>query len=108
LIFKSKHNNNFSKEKKIEGKVFNLTKVLFSENITFSKYNFSFISNDEKDKKILEDLVKSEINWNDQENDINNNIIKIINNNEKYKIELIQNEKAYIFNRDILSKSYIN
>ena len=91
----------YSEQNKIEGKAFNLTKSLFSQNITFKIYNYSFISNDEKDKLILQELIKTDIEWFYQENEefdqdlwskinYNNIIIKINNKNERYKINLIQ------------------
>ena len=57
------------------------------------------VSNDEKDKKIMGDLVKSDIEWSDKETNFNkeNNIIKIINNNEKYTIEFIQSYEFPFF-----------
>ena len=60
------------------------------------------VSQDERDKKIIQELIKSEIEWSNHEKRINkkNNIIKIINKNEKYKIKLIfQNKTNPIFDQ---------
>ena len=108
----------YSEKNKFEGKDFNMTKALFSQNITFNK-NFSFISNDEKDKKIMQKLIKADIEWFYQSSEefdedlwpkINrkNLIIKINNENERYKINLIQNKKNAIFNYSLNIFSYSN
>ena len=105
ILLSNKADSNFGKlieEGKINGKGYNITKALFSKNITFSKYNFSLVSPDERDKKIIQELIKSEIEWSNHEKRINkkNNIIKIINKNEKYKIKLIfQNKTNPIFDQ---------
>ena len=84
-----------------------ISKLLFSENLSFD--HISLVSDDEKDQQILKELTKSEIEW---ANDINklkntkNSIFKIINEKEKYKIELIQNKDSCFFNEDELISSY--
>ena len=85
---------------KIDGKAFNITKELFSQNILLNKYNFSLVSNDEKDKKILQELIKKDIEWSKELDRVNqkNFIININNENGKYKIELIQSSENKIFN----------
>ena len=90
---------------KFDGKDLNITKVLFSNNIEFSKYNFSLVSDDEKDKKIIQEIIKSDIEWSYQESGIkkNNNIIRIFNKNEKYKIELIikNNDNSIFYKKNL-------
>ena len=87
---------NFSELPKTQGPEFIITNELLSKNIDYNKYNFSLVSNDEKDKTIFEEIIKSNIEWSTQESGIknNNNIIKIINKNERYNIELIIRNKT--------------
>ena len=85
-----------------------LSKSLFSESLTFD-HPISVVSDDEKDKQILQELTKTEVEW---ANDIDklkntkNSIFKIINEKEKYKIELIQNKASYFFNENDLRHTY--
>ena len=94
------------------GKDLNITKVLFSNNIEFSKYNFSLVSDDEKDKKIIQEIIKSDIEWSYQESGIkkNNNIIRIFNKNEKYKIELIikNNDNSIFYKKNLETFQYFD
>jgi len=121
IIFFSRRIKEYSPQNKIEGKAFNLTKSLFSQNITFNRYKYTFISNDEKDKIILQELIKTDIEWFYQENENEevdqdllskikyyNNIIKINNKNERYKINLIQIEGYRIFGWSSNTFSYSN
>ena len=113
LLMSSSIKTTYYEQSKIEGEAFNITKKLFSQNLTFSKYNFSLVSNDEKDKKIIQDLTKSNINWFHKESEVNNKndiIIKINNKDEKYKIELIiQSEENKILSESLEdSYSYID
>jgi len=110
----------YSELNKFEGKSFNLNESLLSQYIfVFKIYNFSFISNDEKDKIILQELIKKDIEWFYQENEefdqalwskINkrNIIIKINNKNERYKINLIQSDENGIFFYFLNTFSYSN
>ena len=81
----------------------NKTETILSQNLTFD-FNFSVVSNDEKDKEILQELIKKDINWFTKVNEVSSKypIIKINNENEKYKIELIQNQENRIFNQSFL------
>ena len=100
LIYNSNYKDQFYEKNKIEGIAFNITKELFSQNLAFNNYNFSLVSNDEKDKEIMQDLVKSEIEWPNKDSNINkeNNIIKINNDyDNEYKIELCQSRDFSIF-----------
>lgn len=118
IIFFSREIKEYSQQNKIEGKPFNLTKSLFSQNITFIRYKYSFISNDEKDKIILQELIKTDIEWFYQENEEldhdllskikSNNIIKINNKNERYKIHLIQFKGYLIFGYNLNTFSCSN
>ena len=83
LISIPNYRNEFQENNKFEGIAFNITKKLFSQNLTLSKYNLSLVSNDEKVKEIMQDLINSDIEWSNNESNINkeNNIIKIINHN---------------------------
>ena len=97
---------------KIKGFYFgnlNITNALLSNDIKFRKYNFSLVSNDEKDKKIIQEIVKSDIEWSNQVSGIkkNNNIIKIINKNERYKIEFIINNKDNSIFSEYSIKSFL-
>ena len=58
------------------------------------------VSNDEKDKKILQELIKKDIEWSKELDKVNqkNLIININNENGKYKIEMIQSSENKIFN----------
>ena len=115
----SSENGKYSEKNKIEGKASNISIQLFSQNITFNKYNFSFVSNDEKNKEILQELIKTNIEWFYQENgesdevlwskiNSKNAIIKIINENERYKINLIQSKEKPVFNHSLKTFSYSN
>lgn len=67
----------YYREEKFYGKDLNITKSLFSNNIEFSKYNFSLVSKDEKDKKILQEIIKSDIEWSNQVSRIKKVIISL-------------------------------
>ena len=110
LLSSPNNRSKFKEKNKFEGKAFNVTKKLFSQNFTFSIENFSLVSDDEKDKTIMQDLIKSDIEWSNNEINFNreNNIIKIINNNEKYKIDLIQSIIFPIFDPKIFDNSYFD
>ena len=105
LFYDSKKDKKSYEIKKYEGKALNITKELLSQNITLNKYNFSLVSKDEKDKKIIQELIKQEIEWQTELDKIQNKnhiIIKIDNINEIYKIELIQSSENQIFNNNSL------
>ena len=99
LLYDSKENINENKNEGIEGKALNITKKLFSQDITLNKYNFSLVSQDKRDKKIIQELIKNDIEWQSDIKKINNknHIIKINNKNEKYTIEFIQSPENKIF-----------
>ena len=99
LISKINLKEKYSEKIKINGKASNITHKLFSQNISFDNYNFSIVSDDENDKKIIQEIIKLDIDWFKEEREIKeNNIIKIINNNEKYNFELIiKNRENPIF-----------
>ena len=92
------------KENKFEEEANNITRKLFDQNLTFDKYNFSLVSNDRKDKEILQELINKDIDWFSKMNEVNNKnpIIKINNENEKYKIELIQSQENGIFDQSFV------
>ena len=92
------------KENKFEEEANYITKKLFAQNLTFDKYNFSLVSNDRKDKEILQELINKDIDWFSKMNEVNNKnpIIKINNENEKYKIELIQSQENRIFDQSFI------
>ena len=100
----------YSEKNKIEGKVYNKTIELFSQNINSDKYNISLVSNDEQDKKILQELFKNDIEWFNQDSEVHNKnpIIEIINENERYQIKLFQNQENIIFNHSLKTFSYSN
>ena len=87
-----------------------ISKSLFSQDFSSLK-NISLVSDDEKDKQILKELTNLDIEW---ANDINklpnkaNNIYKIINKGEKYKIELIQKKESYYFSENDLKTIYFD
>ena len=58
----------------------------------------------------MQDLIKSDIEWSNNESNFNRekNIIKIINNNEKYKTDLIQSIIFPIFDPKIFDNSYFD
>ena len=87
----NKFNSEIHEHPKTQGQEFKITKELFSKNISYNKYYFSLVSNDKEDKTIFEEIMNSSIEWSTQESGIknNNNIIKIINKNKRYNIELI-------------------
>ena len=78
------------KENKFKEEANNITKNVFSQNLKNEKYNFSLVSNDEKDKKILQELINKDIDWFSKIEEVNskNPIIKIKNENEKYKYRI--------------------
>ena len=100
----------YSEKNKIEGKVYNKTIELFSQNINFDKYNVSLVSNDEQDKKILQELFKNDIEWYNQNSEVHNKnpVIEITNENERYQIKLFQNQENIIFNHSLKTFSYSN
>ena len=65
------------KTKGFYGENLNITNSLLSNDKNFSKYNFSLVSNDEKDKKIIQEIVKSDIEWSNQVSGIKKNIISL-------------------------------
>ena len=105
-----KYEKRYNEYSKSDGKDLKITKELFSNYINFSKYNLSFVSDDEKDKKIIQEIIKSDIEWSNHVSGIkkNNKIIKIINKNDRYKIEMIikdgQDSLFYIY--DLESFAY--